>query len=179
MPNFGRGAQDDAVVAAGQRIPPVGETPHALSERERDHQEIDAGRADREQAEERRQRRAEHNARARPRARNRAQAELVARGQDRGEIRAHAEIGGLAERRQAGVAEQDIQAHHQDGENQRARDEQDHERVGVRNDDRDGDQRREHGHDHDLLAASSRRLIPVRTGRSASPPGSAPSARTA
>ena len=37
---------DEAVVAAGDRIPAIGESPDALPERQRDHHEIDAGSAD-------------------------------------------------------------------------------------------------------------------------------------
>ena len=71
MPNLGRSPQIDAVVAAGQRIPAVGQAPDALAERERDHQEVDAGRADGEQAENRRERRAQTAFQAGPPARNR------------------------------------------------------------------------------------------------------------
>src|SRR4029077_2990120 len=52
----------DAVVAAGERIPAIGKSPDALAERERDHQEVDAPGADREQSEQRGERRAEQHA---------------------------------------------------------------------------------------------------------------------
>ena len=41
-------------VAAGERVRAIGDAPDDLSERERDHQEVDAARADREQSEHRR-----------------------------------------------------------------------------------------------------------------------------
>ena len=60
-PEFGPLAQIDSVVAAGERIPPVGQAPDALAECERDHQEIDAARANGEQPENSRQGRAQQN----------------------------------------------------------------------------------------------------------------------
>ena len=45
---FGPVAQIDTVVAAGERIPPVGQSPYALAKCERNHQEINSGRTDRQ-----------------------------------------------------------------------------------------------------------------------------------
>ena len=50
------------------------------------------------------------------------------------EIGADAEIGGLPERGEAGEAEQDVEAHHQDREGERPRHQQDHEGIGMRHD---------------------------------------------
>src|SRR5207253_60616 len=47
----GPATQIDPVVAAGQRVPSVGQSPHALPEGEGDHQEVDAGGANSEEAE--------------------------------------------------------------------------------------------------------------------------------
>ena len=148
---FGTLPQIDAVVAAGQRVPAVGEPPHALSERERDHQKIDAGGADREQAEQGGKQSAAEHAERYDEPEIVAQAELVACRQDRGHVGADAEIGGLAERGEAGEAEQDVEAHHQDGERERAGGEQDEEGVRVRDGDRDRGQHRRHDKDLDPL----------------------------
>ena len=61
-----------------------------------------------------------------------AEAEVEPGRQDCGEIGADPEIGGLAERGQAGEAQQQVDAHRQDRENQGARDQQDQERRGMR-----------------------------------------------
>ena len=50
-----------------------------------------------------------------------AQAEVHFRREHCGQIGADAEIGRLSHRRQAGVAEQEIDAHGEDGERHRAR----------------------------------------------------------
>src|SRR5271166_3266131 len=81
---FGALPQIDAVVAAGQRVPAVGEPPYALSERERDHQKIDPGGADREQPEQRGKRGAAEHAEHHDEPEIIAQPELIARRQDRG-----------------------------------------------------------------------------------------------
>ena len=54
--------------------------------------------------------------------------------QDRGQIGADAEIGGVPERGEAGEAEQEIEAHRQDGEGQRARRQQQMNERRMRND---------------------------------------------
>src|SRR5690606_25070848 len=50
--------QVDAIVAAGERVPAIGEPPYALSERQRDHEEINAVRTNGEQPEQCREHRA-------------------------------------------------------------------------------------------------------------------------
>ena len=150
--------QVEAVVAAGERVPAIGEPPDTLSERQRDHQKVDAARPDGNESEQGGGRRADERAQHDHRREVPSQAELVFGGEDRGEIGADAEVGGLAERGEAGEAEQDVEAHGEDGEHQRAGDEQDDERTGVRrhhgDDDEDRDDRqqlapvRHAGHGH-------------------------------
>ncbi len=160
-------AEIDAVVAAGERIPAIGQAPDALAERERDHQEIDAAGADGEQSEHRRQRRADQNAEHDHQPEIPAQAEMEFGGEHRGEIGADAEIGRLPHRGHAGVAEQEVDAHGEDGEGHRARRQQDDERAGVRNDIGERHQRGGDHQDFDLLADHRASLTLVRTGRSA------------
>ena len=50
MPNgIGRRRMPDAVVAAGEVVGAIGDAPDDLAERERDHDEAEAGRAQRQQ----------------------------------------------------------------------------------------------------------------------------------
>ena len=159
--------QIDAVVAAGERIPAIGQTPDALAESERDHQEIDAGRANREQPENSRQRRAEQNSSHDHQPEIISQSELVLGRENRCQIGADREIGRLSERGEAGIAEQNVDAHYQDRKSQDPRCEQDEERVGVRNDDRECCERSNNKQNLDLLTVHRFPLIPVRTVRSA------------
>ena len=94
-----------------------------------------------------------------------ADAEMEFGGEHRGEIGADAEIGRLAERGEAGKAEQNVQAHRQDAERQGARRQQDDERAGVRNNEREHDQCGGDHQDLDLLAYHRSSLTLVRTGR--------------
>jgi hypothetical protein len=104
--------QIDSVVAVGERVPAVGQTPDALAESERDHQEIDACRANGEQPENSRQRRAEQNSSHDHQPEIISQSELVLGRENRGQIGADREIGRLSERGKAGIAEQKVDAHH-------------------------------------------------------------------
>jgi len=56
-----------------------------------------------------------------------AEADVIAGRQDRRQVGADPEIGGLAERGEAGEAEQDVETHRQDGKDQRAADQQNNE----------------------------------------------------
>ena len=94
------------VVAVGHRHPAIRRAPQHLRERERQHEEAQARRAQRDQSE-----RAAHQRRREQRDRRRhpvAEAELEL--QERRDVRGDAKIGGMAERRQAAVAEQQIDA---------------------------------------------------------------------
>ncbi len=142
----------DAVVAAGERVPAIGEPPDALAERKRDHQEIDAAGADREQPEKRRRRRADQHAQQHHQPKIPAQADIVFGGEDRRQIGADAEIGRLAERSEAGKTEQKVDAHRQDGEDERAGGEQHHERGGQRNDNGERQENRGDGENFGCLA---------------------------
>ena len=146
------GGDIDAVVAAGERVPAISEPPDALAERQRDHQEIDAAGADREQPEERRGRRADQHAQQHHQPKIPAQAEIVFGGEDRGQISADAEIRRLAERGEADKAEQKIDAHRQDREDERAGGQQHHEGAGERNDDGERQKNRGNGEDFGCLA---------------------------
>ena len=58
---------------------------------------------------------------ATPRHQARQEAALVLGGEDADRVGRDAEVGGVAERRQAGVAEQHVEAHGQDGDDRRLR----------------------------------------------------------
>jgi hypothetical protein len=116
----------------------------------------DAGRVDGEETEQRRGSRADQDSYHDHQPERPVEAELQARGEDRRRVRAHAEVRRLAERRQPGEPEQYIQAHGEDGEDQRVRDEHDYVRARERSDDEHREQHRGHdqhiapltGHDH-------------------------------
>ena len=92
-----------AVVAAGERRPAVGDAPDDVAERQRDQDEVDAARAHREREDEREQRAGED-----PGGRRERGADAVAHLQDRGGVGGDREERRMAEREQAGMAEQQI-----------------------------------------------------------------------
>ena len=118
---FGPCSQIDAVVAAGERVPSVRQSPGALAERKRDHQEVDAGRTNGEQAENGRQGCCQQNPEHDDQPKIVSQSELISGRQNRGRIGTDAQIGRLSEGGKTGVAEQDVKAHHENRERQRAR----------------------------------------------------------
>ena len=97
-PKFGTTAHVDPIVAAGERIPTIGEAPDALPERERDHQEIDTAGADCEQPEQSRQRRPEQNSHDDDQPEIPSKAEVHFGREHRSQVGANAEIGRLSHR---------------------------------------------------------------------------------
>ena len=125
----------DAVVALGERDPAEREAPHDHAEREGDHQEVGAGGADRHEAEERRRGRGQQHAGDQ----TREESGLTLGGEDADGVGGGAEVGGVAERGQAGVAQQDVEAHGEDGHDgdlreQRERIRRQQRRHGARGD---------------------------------------------
>src|SRR5262245_35334669 len=106
-------AQIDAVVAAGQRVPAIGQAPHALSQRQGDHEEIYAGGADGEKAEQGGEARPEQDAEQDDQPEIPSEAELILGRQDCRRIGADGQVGRLAEGREPGIAEQNVEAHDQ------------------------------------------------------------------
>jgi hypothetical protein len=100
----------DAVVALGQGHPAVGETPHDHPEGERDHQEVDAGGPQGHEAEDRRHCRRQQDTDDERDPEGRA----VLRRQDAHAVGTEPQIGGVAQRGQAGIAEDDVEAHGED-----------------------------------------------------------------
>src|SRR5262245_66594347 len=94
---------------------PVSKAPHALAESKRDHQKVSAGCADREQAEECRENAADRHADRDHQPEIPLQSKSVIIGENSGEIGADPEIGGLAQRREAGAAKENVEAMSQNG----------------------------------------------------------------
>ena len=139
----------DAVVAHGQAHPAEGEAPHHHPEGERDHEEIDACRADGDEAEHRRDRGGGEDRRAHARP----EGGLVARGEDGHDVGRDAEVGGVPERGETGVTEQQIEAHREDGEDEDLGEEG--ERVG-RQEGRQGEEQRRARGERDRPARAHR-----------------------
>src|SRR5439155_10545271 len=182
-----------SVVAAREPPPAEREAPQDLRERERDHEEIGSLGAQREQPEQRR------GDRGHDQAREEVEPEVVAHAQRQQPdgVGAHAEIGGVAERRQAGIAEDQVQAHREDREDQhlgeqpelvrRERERQDDEDERARDDGdrpRHGEPKRPVGRTARMIAIGAKIVNIASSGKSAvpklssspttSPPKSAP-----
>src|SRR5262245_31848816 len=124
-PDGREGYVGDAVVAAGERRPPVRDAPDDVAERERDEDEVHAARADREAEDG-----GEQRAGAEPGGRGERRRHAVADLQDRDRIRGHGEERGVAQREQPGVAEQEIGGEREQTEDQHLRGEPHPERAG-------------------------------------------------
>ena len=163
----------DAVVALGQRHPAVGEPPHDHAEGERDHQEVDAGGAQATSPKMRGDRRrpaAMPTTQRQPRSPRRARSPGCPRCRRRAPRYAAWPSEG-----EPGVAEEDVEAHGEDGEDERLGEqgEQDTtaEEAAARHE--DGAEARRRSHDR------ARRITRGRRARWAGWRGSAPWARTA
>ena len=107
---FGAGLQAQAVVAAGEADPAVGEAPQDFAQRERDHDEADAGRAQRKRGIDRHRYEADHQRDEDRDGVAKAQLQHVA-----GRVGRDAEKAGMAERHQPAVAGQHVQPERKDG----------------------------------------------------------------
>ena len=105
----------DPVVALGQRHPAEGESPDDHAERERDHQEVSAGGADGDETKDGGGHGGGHDTDDEADQESR----LTLGGEDGDGVRGHAEVGGVAERGQAGEAEEHVEAHGEDRHDQR------------------------------------------------------------
>ena len=139
----------DAVVAHGHAHPAERESPDHHAEGERDHEEVDAHRADGDEAEYRRDRGSGEDRRQKAHP----EGGLAARGEDRDRIGGDAEIGGMPERGEARVAEEQIEAHREDGEDEDLGEQG--ERVG-RQEGRDGKEQRGASRERDRPARGHR-----------------------
>ena len=121
-----RARADQAVGAAGHRVPLEGDRPDDLRECERQHREVDAGEPHAEPAEQR------GAGSGRERAEDQGQLHRQAGAQDEqgGAIRAEAEVRRMAERHHAARAEQEMQADREESEHQHVGEE--HQRVSAR-----------------------------------------------
>src|SRR6266536_2175998 len=142
----------DAVVPLGQRHPPERESPDDHAQRERDHEEVGAARADGDEAEDRRgdgrQRDAGRGAAEKP--------HLALGGEERHHVGGDAEIRRLAERRQARVAQEHVEAHREDAEDERLGDER--QRIGRHH--RAQGRERTHDDDSDQRAPAYHAMTP-------------------
>ena len=130
----------DAVIALGERDPAMGQAPDHHPQGQRDHQEIHAGRAQGDQPEDPGDCRRQHDADRQGDPERGA----VSRGEDADAVGADPEIGGVAERREADVAQDEVEAHRQHrvdhglGE-QRQQERGDHGRRDQQHEERAGD----------------------------------------
>ena len=125
-PDRGKRNTGHAVVAAGERGPAIGDAPDDVAERERDQDEVDAARAHRGGENEGEQR-------YRPGCRAGAAAsgaEAMAHLQDRDRVGRDREEGRMAEREQAGMAEQQVGRKRQQAEDHDLHQQRDPELAG-------------------------------------------------
>ena len=101
-----------AVVAAGQRSPAEGNSPHHLRQRQRDHQEVAASRAQRQQTEQRRSKRSEKQSGRQSKPQVPAQSQC----EEPGGVCRNAEVSRVSQRGHAGITDQQIEAHREQGE---------------------------------------------------------------
>ena len=142
----------DAVVALGQRHPAMRQAPHDHAEGQRDHQKVDAGRPQGDEPEERRHRRRQQDADHERDPEGRA----VSRRQDAHAVGPEPQIGGVAQRGEAGVAEDDVEAHGEDGVDDRLGQERQQERGEERG---RHEQRQERDEDRDAHHARPKRPV--------------------
>src|SRR5439155_1866790 len=104
----------EPIVAARERAPPEGDAPQDLAERKRDHQEVASAGPEREESEER------AHAGRHQEPRREIEPEVVGdpKRQETDRVRGDTEISGVAERRQPGVAQEEIEAHREDAEDE-------------------------------------------------------------
>src|SRR5947199_2782086 len=118
---------DGHAVVAAVAVEPDGDVVDHLRERQRDHDEIDATRAQRERADRNREERRRRHCQ-RPLQEARIHSFL---GENSHRIAADSEIGGMTKAHHAAEAHDQIQAHRRDRENDNAREQRDHEGVAT------------------------------------------------
>ena len=156
QPELWPGHARDAVVALGHRDPAEGEPPDDHPEGERDHEEVGARRADRQEAEQGGRGRREQEAGAE----TSREPHLVLRAEDADGVRGDPEVGGVAERGEPGVAEEHVEAHREDRDDHRLR--QERERVrGQERGDATGQRQRRHAREHLAVEGHARPKSPV------------------
>ena len=119
------------VITLGEGDPPEGQAPDHHAERERDHEEVRAGGADGDEAEDGRGGSREQHAGDE----TAPEADAALGGEQRHRIGAHAPVRGMAQGRHAGIAQQHVEAHGEDGDDEGLGD----ERERIRGQERAGE----------------------------------------